>query len=380
MRIYFLIDQYDGPFAGTEKQLYILISELVRRGHEVRLLAFRDTEYVQRTARFPCPIDVCNIVSVAGIRSWPKLLQLRRRMISDRPSVVHAFFNDAAIVAPLLCRTSRTAVVTSRRDLGFWYSPAILAALKFANLRTDLVICNSQAVANSAMKAEGLRASKIAVIPNAIPDCDTRSCLVPPEVRAPEPTRSTDDQTIQICLIANLRPVKRIEDLVRAAALVLHSVPAAKFIVVGHAPDPDYGATLQALARELGVEHAVHFLGRIENPASVLVNSDIGVLTSESEGLSNAIMEYMKHGLPIVCTAVGGNSELVTNGQNGVLYAPGDIESLASGIVDLCCDPAKRRLMGAVSRGRLCSYSVDALTDCHLRAYEGLITQHSRPI
>ena len=78
----------------------------------------------------------------------------------------------------------------------------------------------------------------------------------------------------------------------------------------------------------------------------------VGVLCSETEGLSNAILEYMACGLPVVATNVGGNPELVVEGETGFLYAPGDVEGLAKALGRLLADPALAARLGAAARAR----------------------------
>lgn len=149
LKIYYVIDYYDGPYAGTEKQLWLLIREMAARGHEVRLFVFRHTSYTRQAQDFPCPIELCDVSKMLSLNALLRMRELRQRVLRDKPDVVHAFFNDAAILVPIWCSTADTAVITSRRDLGFWYSKSILWGLRLANTRVSRIICNSEAVAGS---------------------------------------------------------------------------------------------------------------------------------------------------------------------------------------------------------------------------------------
>ena len=177
---------------------------------------------------------------------------------------------------------------------------------------------------------------------------------------------------ICICLLANIRRIKRLEDFIAAAARLQDAFPQSRFLIVGHPLDVRYQWELRALAERLNVAGRLHFTGAISEPLGVLRACHIGVLTSESEGLSNAILEYMRAGLPVVCSNTGGNPELVTHGHNGMLYDTGSVLQLTACLELLCRDPAQRSAMAAASRREAERYSVKAMTDSQLKIYSEL--------
>lgn len=372
LRVYYVIDRYDGPYAGTEKQLYLLIAEMVARGHNVRLFVFRHTPYTLQGRDFPCPIELCDVGKMLSIRTTLRMWELRRRIQQDRPDIVHAFFNDAAILIPLWCKTNHTAVLTSRRDLGFWYSRGIMAALRLANTRVARIVCNSEAVARVVAQREHLDKAHLAVILNALPrkDSGPRSVAQSPLHDQPAGTKP-DPADVNICLVANIRPLKRIGDFVFAAAQVLQTFPQAHFWIAGDVPETPYAQDLRKLPHRLGVEERVTFMGKTEDPLQLIRRCEIGVLTSETEGLSNAIMEYMACGLPVVCSNVGGNPELVRHGENGYLYVAGDIDGLATHLIELCQDPDKRTMMGRIGMQHASDFSIQSIVDKHVQLYAG---------
>ena len=126
--------------------------------------------------------------------------------------------------------------------------------------------------------------------------------------------------------MANLRPVKRHADLLKAFARITREVLSAHLILAG---EGELEQPLRKLALSLRVAENTHFLGKVDDVAAVIRRFSVGVLCSESEGLSNALMEYLGTGIPVVCTDTGGNPELVTDGKNGYLYPVGDEEVLA---------------------------------------------------
>lgn len=373
LKVYYVIDRYDDPHAGTEKQLLLLARDMVARGHEVRLFVFRHTPYTRQPGGFPCPVELCDIGRMLSLNAFLRMRELRQRIRRDRPDIVHAFFNDAAILVPMWCRTAHTAVITSRRDLGFWYSRMTLWALRLANAFVSRIVCNSEAVARVVAERERVDRGKLAVILNALPPEDPAPAVaaattgpVPPPASAPDPA------DLNICLVANIRPLKRIGDLVLAAAEVLRACPQARFWIVGAIPDTAYARDLVGLPQRLGIQQRVTFTGKSSDPLRLVRHCQVGVLTSESEGLSNSIMEYMACGLPVVCSDVGGNPELVRHEENGYLFPAGDVAALASALVGLCQDPGRRAAMGQSSLRLAKAFSVEAVVDQHERLYASL--------
>jgi glycosyltransferase involved in cell wall biosynthesis len=373
LKVWYVIDRYDGPNAGTEKQLYLLIQEMVARGHEVRLFVFRHSPYTWQTTNFPCPIELCDVSKMLSLRTFRQMRDLRRRIRRDRPDIVHAFFNDAAILVPMWCRTAFTVVITSRRDMGFWYSTAIICALRVANTRVSRVVCNSEAVARIVAQREHLDPAKLVVIFNALPLEETAlGSIAPPPAHDQLPAERPDPADVNICLVANIRPIKRIGDLVLAAAQLLQACPQTRFWIVGDVPDTPYARDLVDLPNRLGIQDRVTFLGKTGDPLQLVKRCQIGVLTSESEGLSNSIMEYMACGLPVVCSDVGGNPELVRHDENGYLFEAGDIVGLTASLIELCRNPGKRVAMGQSGQQRARDFNVKVVVDKHEQLYARL--------
>jgi glycosyltransferase involved in cell wall biosynthesis len=153
-----------------------------------------------------------------------------------------------------------------------------------------------------------------------------------------------------VTMVANLRAVKGVDVFVRSARLVLDNVPGINFIVAGEGEERK---KLEEICGQLKLGSSVRLIGAVSDVIPLLRTSDIGVLSSNSESLSNAIIEYMVAGLPVLCTDVGGNSELVQDGLNGFLVPSGDPKRLADAVVRLVNDPELRLRMGRESRQRV---------------------------
>jgi glycosyltransferase involved in cell wall biosynthesis len=150
-------------------------------------------------------------------------------------------------------------------------------------------------------------------------------------------------------IVANYRPIKDLPLFLRAARIVAAHVPDAVFLLVGSG---DQYGELKQLAQDSGISGAVFFSNGQGHVAEYLRRISIACLSSESEGFSNAILEYMAAGLPVVATDVGGNGEAILHRETGFLVKGRDAEAFAAPIVELLQNEARRRTMGQLARER----------------------------
>ena len=156
---------------------------------------------------------------------------------------------------------------------------------------------------------------------------------------------------------SNLRPVKRIDLLLEAAARVRPRDSFRLVILAGEefAPFAD-------LVRRLGLEGRVIVLERVPDIEEYLQAADLGLFASDSESFCLSILEAMCFGCPSVATRVGGIPEVVEDGVSGLLVPPGDAAGLARAVQDLIADPTRRAAMGTAARRRaLDRFSADVI-------------------
>jgi glycosyltransferase involved in cell wall biosynthesis len=151
-----------------------------------------------------------------------------------------------------------------------------------------------------------------------------------------------------ITIVANFEyAVKDYPMLLRAAQRVKPEVPEAVFVIAG---DGSLRKETEKLAEDMGVKESCLFIGRCASVPDLLAASDVCVLSSQAEGFSNSILEYMAAGRAVVATNVGGASEAIVEGQTGHLVQAGDDRAMAERISSLLRDPNRRREMGANGR------------------------------
>jgi glycosyltransferase involved in cell wall biosynthesis len=161
--------------------------------------------------------------------------------------------------------------------------------------------------------------------------------------------------------MARLAIQKRIDRLIEVTKLLPSDVHV---VVAGDGTRRDY---LEKLARRTGVAGRVHFLGHRDDKDAVYDALDVFVITSDSEGLSNAMLEAMTRGLPIVSTPVSGADDALLadgSGSPAGIVAGFSAQSIADAIRDLINSPEKRHAMGSVARDRaLNAFSLDRMLD-----------------
>jgi glycosyltransferase involved in cell wall biosynthesis len=152
---------------------------------------------------------------------------------------------------------------------------------------------------------------------------------------------------------------------------VLARAPDVEFVLVGDGP---LRPKLEEQARSLGIEASVRFLGLRSDVADILRDSDVFVRPSLTEGMSLTVLEAMACGLPVVVTPVGGTSEVVTDGANGCLVAPGDVSALSAALLKLADDARLRRRLGRNGRALVeRQYGWSRVIDANLRVYESAL-------
>jgi glycosyltransferase involved in cell wall biosynthesis len=180
----------------------------------------------------------------------------------------------------------------------------------------------------------------------------------------------------RIACVANLRPQKNHPGLLHAMALLLKEVPTSHLLLMGGCDDPSYLAMIRSTIEELKLTSHVTWLGSRKDVFDVLAGCDVGVLSSASEGLPLALLEYGMAGLPAVATRVGQCEEVLDNGNAGLLVAPGAPDALAEALCQLLRSAEKRSQFGKALHRRVQEhYSVTAALQRILAMYDSALAE-----
>lgn len=364
MKIAYFIDRLNGINGGTERQLYLLICGMLKKNHTVVLYVFDHTNYTENVKNFPCVIKALNIQTVMSFLSVSKLINFRRELIRNNIEILHGFFNDTALILPCLTLGMRLNVFSSRRDMGIWYTTFKLYILRVFSFSKVKIICNSNEVANHVIKKENKSGSAIKVIYNGIPKIPRIEPINYKKLLFNYSTNRTN-----VILVANVRPVKCIEDLIYSGNILKKSGYKINYYIVGKILDVDYQEKLNCLIRQFNLGDTIHMLGQVDEPRYLLQYMDVGVLTSSSEGLSNTILEYLDAGLATIATRVGGNPELITNGKNGFLYQLGNYEELAGLLKRIIDEPSLKTKLSTFAKEKINAFTLENMIDSHESVY-----------
>lgn len=179
--------------------------------------------------------------------------------------------------------------------------------------------------------------------------------VIPGGVNAPASDAGSGSPAWDVVFVGRLVPVKRVDLLLRALSIVRNAIPGVRAVIVGDGP---LRADLEREAASLGLGDAVEFAGQREDVSEILGRSKLFALTSETEGLSLALMEAMAAGLPAVVPDVGDLGDLVLDGENGFLVRDGSPEAFAERIEAVLRDGALRERLSCAASGAMERYGI----------------------
>jgi glycosyltransferase involved in cell wall biosynthesis len=290
----------------------------------------------------------------------PKLGQLRGLRLASviarsRPQIVHG----RLIVASLWARLGRplgARVICEERGLALGRPRLVRWIDRATQPLVDVVVVNSDAVAERVRARDGVPAARIRVIHPAI-DLDA--------FRAPAAQRPYD-----LITVARLETLKGILDLPEVMQRIVAVRPTTRLAIVGGGSE---AAELQRQIHRRGLADRVVLLGERSDVPDLLARARVFVLASHEEGLSSAILEAMASGLPVVATDVGGNREAVVDGQTGALVPRRDHARIAGAALRYLQAPDLAEAHGAAGRDRVArEFTTERMVVEYERLYDEL--------
>jgi glycosyltransferase involved in cell wall biosynthesis len=301
------------------------------------------------------------------------VLRFMRTLRELKPDIVHTWLASAALWGRLLVRRAvgRVPVVTSMRGLDVHGVPGEIIMDRWLARRTQRFIFNGKQLQEFWAARLKLSVDEMVTIPNGVDATKYRPSSKTGGMRE---SLGCPPNSVLIAMVGSLYPVKNWPMFLDVAARVRDAKRNALFLGVGG------GQLLEPMRRRadvMGLSSTVHFLGRRTDVAEILGVSDIALLTSNSEGMPNAVLESMACGLPVVSTRVSGSEELVEPGANGFLVPVGDTAAAAEHVIELCDDSDLRTRMGTESRRRTGKYTFDAMAEGHESVYRRALAQRN---
>ena len=321
---------------GTERQLVEIARSLDRSRFSPHVACLIDGVRGQELRAAGVPILHLPLRTFFSPASWRQAVRMARYLHEHRIQVVHAFDFPLICFGVPLARLARTPVVlSSQRAHRRLTPPQYLPIQRATDYLVDGIVVNCEAMRRHLVEDEKVSGGLIHLCYNGV---DTERFHGAP--RSGEP-----GGPLVIGVVSMLRREKGLDTLLRAFARVKDLNPEMRLLLVGSG---DMLPGLESLAQSLGIAARCSFEPAAKDVTPWLKTIDIFVLPSLSEALSNALMEAMACGCAVVASRVGGNPELVKDGETGLLFEKADVAGLAARLRLLIEDEAlRRRLAGA---------------------------------
>ena len=342
---------------------------LAHRGHEVHFVSyaqpFRLRGYSERVTFHEVKIGAYPLFEHPPY-SLALAVMLHEVAVKHGLDVIHAHYAIPHAMSALEARQLMTggqtvAVVTTLHGTDITLvgqDPSYHTITKYSIEHSDAVTAVSDYLRAETYRAFGCTSCEIAVIPNFV-DLD--------EFQPREAGASAGVKTLMH--ISNMRPVKRLQDVVRIFAKVRAKVPS-RLVLVGDGPER---ATAEREVETLGLGAHVRFLGKVEDVAQALRSADLYLLPSDVESFGLSALEALATGVPVVGSNTGGLPEVVEHGVSGFLAAPGDVEALAAGALALLSDPAKWKAASAAARERARTFDIRKVVPQYEEFYAAVV-------
>jgi glycosyltransferase involved in cell wall biosynthesis len=346
---------------GGQSQALLTVVGLREHGHEVGLLAARDSPLANRAS--DAGITVHQVPRV-GLRAWAAGA-IRRLIGEKRFELVH--LNEPhALTAAWLARAHQGLPLLLSRRIGFPLQKNAVSKARYGAV--GRFVANSKNVAQSLIES-GIAADRISIVNEGVQ-------ILP--LRTPEQRSSArkhwgvrEDEFLFGC-VSVFVPEKGHRHLIEALPLVRASFPGVRLLLAG---DGACRAELEALTKRLGQSEAVLFSGFVKDVAQVYAALDAFVFPSEFEGLGTALQAAMVAGLPCISTKRGALGEVV-DGERTALVAEPDGREFAAMMLRLINDGGLRKDLGVAGRSEVEQrFSADRMVENTIRVYEDVLQE-----
>lgn len=385
VRICLLTDSFHPVVGGGEGQARLMARTLRERGHDVTVL----TQHRFASSPRHEILDGVDVVRVGrpGFKRWGKYLMIpasffRLLTTAGRWDVVYvAGLRTLGVVGVAaagltggrcLLRSASCAELSGdyvfehvdTGPLSRWVKALLRGYLALRNavlLRADGFLAMSVAIEQEYL-ACNVTPQKIARIPNGV-DLSRFQPLAPAGRQELRRSLELPVEGVLLTYTGKLNRGKGLETLLRSFRRIAAEREDAHLVLVGSGGGMYLSceADLRAYVSEHGLGDHVTFTGYQQNVHEYLQASDVYVMPSESEALSNSLIEGLSCGLPTVASAVGGMLDVVTHDRDGLLVPAGDEEALADALLSVMTDPALRARLGAAARERAQAFDVQRI-------------------
>lgn len=372
IRVLYFIDYFHRT-GGTERHLAHLVQLLPEETFRCGIVAFDLGGNALLDAVRARGIPVIHIpvgreYDWNGLKRAWQLWKLMREMKID---IVQTFHQKSDTYAAVIARLAGVKhIISSKRDTGDLRKPLDIFFNRRLKGLFERVIVVAEAVGKAVIANDGIDPARIVRIYNGV-DADA---FRPPTreqiVKAREQLGFTPEDFV-VGTVAGFRPEKNYDVFFDGVQLAMRQIPRMKILAIGGGPLLEQFK--ERCARQ-GLAECVTFTGAIHDVHRYMHAMDVGCLVPGSnEGFSNAVLEKMAMGLPLIVTDIGGNAEAVIDQDNGFVIPPNDVAAFADALVRMHADRARTERMGKRSRELVEEkFSLEAMWKTHQALYLSL--------
>lgn len=373
--VLYITDMFNGK-GGAEKNLLQLVRGIDRSRYVPLVLCLHYGKLLSEIRAGNIFCRELRLERVYGIRGLVEALKLVGFIRRNKVQIVVTYHEASDFWGGVIARLSGVPVVISnRRDMGYRLKPRHIFLYRIINRVFDRIIVVSEAVRSAVAGRQNGLWHKLVTVYNGV-EGDVCPLAADGAARLKESLGLVHPEWLVVGTTGSIRPIKGHMFLIEAAAEVVKEFPGTYFIIVGSVDDTAYVQQLREAARARGIVEHIIFCGHRKDIIQVVQIMDVCANPSLSEGMSNAILEYMACGRPVVATRAGGNPEVVRDGETGYLVPSGDAAALAKSLSDLLRNPALRQRMGAEGRRVVeKKFSVTAMLQKIEGLYAGLLKE-----
>ena len=288
----------------------------------------------------------------------------------NKPDIVHIHNWGVYVEAVIAARLAgiKSIVVTIHGPYRAYPDTTIDRFKKLIRQRAEFLLSHfvssfiavSASVKDYVVRDIGINQNKVQIIRNGV------SALADNEY-----THSHDNQELNLISIGRVASIKNHKFMLNGFKQAIDAPLSVKLTIVGDGPEL---ASIKQYASELGIDNFVNFTGFRTDIDQILADKDVFIMTSNYEGISIAMLEAMRHGLPVIATNVGGIPEMGINKVTGILVEPNDVTALADAIQYMANNKQERLDMGSRSyRHFMNEFNESAVIEKYLKTYTDAI-------
>lgn len=360
---------------GADQQLLSAAETLRERGWDARILSLTTLGPMGLQARTRgIPTD--SLEMPRGVPDPRGMLRLARLIRSWRPQILHSHMVHANLMARLLRPLVPVPVLISTIHSIQAGGRLRLLGYRWTDRLADCTTIVSEAAAERYVTAGAVSPDRLRVIPNGV---DTARFRPLPEARAGMRRELGLSAAFTWLAVGRFELAKDYPNMLAAFAAVVARRPDSVLLLVGRG---SLQSQAEELVESLGLREQVRFLGVRRDVPELMSAADGYVLSSAWEGMPVVLLEAGAAGLPIVATAVGGNGEVVREGETGFVVPPRDSAALAAAMLRLAALPSEqRRALGDRGREHIeTRYALPRIIDLWEEMYRDLLARHDVPL